>query len=60
MWVLAIELGFGAVYLLLLAFVLVFCNLGVRKEGDRSAYPIFNNFEYLQGELRMDQVRMCA
>eukprot|EP00802_Teleaulax_amphioxeia_P020578 Tamp_20870.p1 GENE.Tamp_20870~~Tamp_20870.p1 ORF type:complete len:133 (-),score=28.31 Tamp_20870:31-429(-) len=35
---------------------MVFANLGTRREGEQSAYPVFNNFQHLQGELRMDQV----
>ena len=27
-----------------------------RKAGEASAYTVFNNFEYLEGELRMEQV----
>jgi hypothetical protein len=56
MWMGALSAGFGAVYILLLGFVIVFANLGTRREGEQSAYPVFNNFQPLQGELRMDQV----
>ncbi len=56
LWALAIHLGFGAVYVILVAFAIIFSNLGDRAEGEASAYSIFNNFQYLQGELRMDQV----
>ena len=52
----AIRIGFGAVYVILASFYVVFTNLGIRGAGDSSAYPVFNNFRYLQGELRMDQV----
>ena len=55
-WALAIHVGFGAVYVILVAFAAVFCNLGQRGQGEASAYSVFNNFQYLQGELRMDQV----
>jgi len=56
LWALAIHLGFGAVYVILVAFAVIFSNLGDRAEGEASAYSVFNNFQYLQGELRMDQV----
>ena len=65
MWMGALSAGFGAVYILLLGFVIVFANLGTRREGEQSAYPVFNNFQPLQGEHRMDQVearpgRVCV
>eukprot|EP00961_Rhodomonas_salina_P233622 3157506-Rhodomonas_salina.2 len=31
-------------------------NLGERKAGQASAYTIFNNFQPLEGELRMEQI----
>ena len=55
-WAFAIHQGFGAVYLLILGFFVVWSNLGSKQEGDASAYPIFNNFRPLLGELQMDQV----
>ena len=56
LWLLSIRVGCGAVYILVLGFVLVASNLGQRSEGEASAYPVFNNYQPLQGELRMDQV----
>mmetsp|Transcript_58971 Transcript_58971/g.140266 ORF Transcript_58971/g.140266 Transcript_58971/m.140266 type:complete len:296 (-) Transcript_58971:42-929(-) len=52
----AMRAGFGAVYTLALCFAVVLSNLGQRKAGEASAYTVFNNFEYLEGELRMEQV----
>ena len=34
----------------------VFTNLGSRKEGQGSAYSVFNNFQHIEGELRMEQI----
>ena len=56
LWLLAIRLGCGAVYILMLGYVLVASNLGQRAEGEASAYTVFNDYQPLQGELRMDQV----
>ncbi|KAJ1477113.1 hypothetical protein T484DRAFT_1822559 [Baffinella frigidus] len=60
--------GFGAVYTLALCFAVVLSNLGqrkageasacTRKAGEASAYTVFNNFEYLEGELRMEQAEL--
>lgn len=47
-----IKLEFGLVYFLFSCFVLMFLNLGVRKEGEMSAYSVFNeNCERLLGQI---------
>ncbi|KAI1712230.1 SAYSvFN domain-containing protein 1 [Ditylenchus destructor] len=43
---------FGLVYLLCSMFILMFLNLGVRMEGEMSAYSVFNpNCERLLGQM---------
>mmetsp|Transcript_17507 Transcript_17507/g.42474 ORF Transcript_17507/g.42474 Transcript_17507/m.42474 type:complete len:383 (+) Transcript_17507:290-1438(+) len=56
LWALFSYLGFGAVFVLVMGLVTVFMNLGERKAGQASAYTIFNNFQPLEGELRMEQI----
>jgi hypothetical protein len=54
---LAGSLGFGNPYVLLSMFALVFFNLGERKQGDLSAYNVFNdNFTELLGQLRAEHL----
>ena len=47
---------FGPIYLVssIIAFILL--NLGERREGEASAYSIFNNFEALPGTLTNEQL----
>jgi hypothetical protein len=40
----------------MVGFYIVWANLGKRKEGQGSAYSVFNNFQHLEGELRMEQI----
>jgi len=56
LWGLFSWAGFGAVFVLLMGFATVFMNLGERRAGQASAYTVFNNFQPLEGELRMEQV----
>jgi hypothetical protein len=48
--------GVGPLYVLATLFALVLFNLGSRKEGEASAYTIFNNFRALPGQLTADQL----
>lgn len=51
----------GEMYVLLTLVTLILCNLGTRREGEASAYSIFNNFRELPGQLNAnvldDQIR---
>ncbi|KAH7730900.1 Protein C13F10.5 [Aphelenchoides avenae] len=50
--VMAVKVEFGLVYFLSSLFVALFLNLGVRKEGEVSAYSVFNpNCERLLGQM---------
>lgn len=50
--ILFIKLEFGFVYFMISCFILIFLNLGVRKEGEMSAYSVFNeNCERLLGQI---------
>ncbi len=52
-----IDPGFSAVYLLLAMIVFIFVNLGQKKEGDASAYSVFNpGVQRLPGQLDADEV----
>jgi hypothetical protein len=42
LWYLAIQIEFGVVYFIMLCFYVVYSNLGERREGDMSAYSVFN------------------
>ncbi|QDZ25678.1 hypothetical protein A3770_18p81960 [Chloropicon primus] len=53
---LASAYDLGAVYLLLSMVAFIFMNLGKRREGEASAYTIFNNFQALPGQLTGDQL----
>lgn len=49
---LAAKVEFGLVYFMLSLFVLMFLNLGVRAEGELSAYSVFNpNCQRLLGQI---------
>mmetsp|Transcript_13633 Transcript_13633/g.31378 ORF Transcript_13633/g.31378 Transcript_13633/m.31378 type:complete len:332 (-) Transcript_13633:20-1015(-) len=56
LWYGAAKVGFAAVYFILLCFAVIFTNLGRRQEGQGSAYSVFNNFQPIDGDLRMEQV----
>lgn len=48
----AIHVEFGLVFTLLSLFLLMFLHMGVRAEGEMSAYSVFNpNCERLLGQL---------
>lgn len=51
----------GEMYVLVTLVTLILCNLGTRREGEVSAYSIFNNFRELPGQLNAnvldDQLR---
>ena len=51
----------GEMYVLVTLVTLILCNLGTRREGEASAYSIFNNFRELPGQLNAnvldDQIR---
>lgn len=53
---LAARFGVGELYVLGTIAALVFFNLGIRKEGEASAYSIFNDFRRLPGQLTADEV----
>ena len=52
----AARSGVGELYVLGTIAALIFCNLGTRKEGEASAYSVFNNFERLPGQLTADEL----
>ena len=52
----ASALDMGPVYLLLSIVLFIFTNLGRRREGEASAYSIFNDFQTLPGQLTADQL----
>uniref|UniRef100_A0A0N5A010 SAYSvFN domain-containing protein n=1 Tax=Parastrongyloides trichosuri TaxID=131310 RepID=A0A0N5A010_PARTI len=44
--------GFGIVYMICFLMLLMYLNMGKRKEGEISAYSVFNeNFESLPGQM---------
>lgn len=48
---------FTSLYMILTGFLLVFTNLGERKEGELSAYSVFNEgFQELMGTLNANQI----
>lgn len=52
-----IDPGLSAVYLLLAIIVFIYVNLGQKREGDASAYSIFNpGVQRLPGQLDADEV----
>ena len=53
---LASRLGVGELYVLATVVCLIFLNLGQRKEGEASAYSIFNGFRRLPGQLTADEL----
>jgi len=53
----AAKYDLGPIYILGTIFALIVFNLGVRREGELSAYSIFNrNVERLPGQLDADQI----
>lgn len=56
--ILAIHVGFGAVYFATSCFAFIWLNLGTRRrrEGEMSAYSVFNpNCQSIQGTLTAEQ-----
>lgn len=53
---LAAKLDLGPLYVLATICAVIFLNLGTRKEGDASAYTIFNNFRALPGQLTANEI----
>jgi len=52
-----VRLEFATVYIIISIFVLIFGNLGHRRDGELSAYHVFNeNFKELPGTLRLSQL----
>lgn len=52
-----IDPGFSAVYLLLVMMAFIFVNLGNKREGEASAYSIFNpGVQRLPGQLDADEI----
>ena len=50
-WKLFIYIEFGSIYIILSLFGVIFSNLGQKKEGDLSAYSVFNKgFTTLLGQ----------
>lgn len=52
----ASQFGVGPLYILGTIVALVFFNLGQRRDGEASAYTIFNNFRELPGQFNADRV----
>lgn len=48
--------GMGPPFLLTCMIIGIYGNLGRRRQGDASAYSIFNNFQRLPGQLDADQI----
>ncbi|KAK9824159.1 hypothetical protein WJX72_008159 [[Myrmecia] bisecta] len=53
---LASRLEVGPLYVLGTLVAIIFINLGRRREGEASAYSIFNNFQELPGQLNAAMV----
>ena len=53
---LASWLELGPIYVLFTIVAVIYWNLGKRKEGEASAYSIFNNFQALPGQLQADDI----
>jgi hypothetical protein len=54
---LAAKVSLGPVYIILSLMMLILTNLGTRKEGESSAYSIFNEgYRRLPGEMTQEQV----
>lgn len=46
----------GPIYILGTLFAIMLFNLGQRKEGESSAYTLFNNFQPLPGQFNADML----
>lgn len=53
---LAASHGHSLPFLIFSGFYLIFTNLGTRREGEPSAYSIFNNFQELPGNFNAQRV----
>jgi hypothetical protein len=55
-WILFTHVEFGSLWIILSLFGLIFSNLGKKKEGDLSAYSVFNDgFQQLLGTMNAEQ-----
>eukprot|EP01038_Epipyxis_sp_PR26KG_P007632 gene7632-10390_t len=55
-WMAFIYIDFGSIWIIISLFLLLFNNLGTKKEGELSAYSVFNKgFKQLLGTLNADQ-----
>lgn len=55
-WMVTNYLDFGSMWIILSLFALLFLNLGQRKEGELSAYSVFNDgFQQLLGTMNAEQ-----
>ncbi|GAB4817998.1 hypothetical protein N2152v2_005044 [Parachlorella kessleri] len=53
---LASTLELGPLYMVATVFVVIILNLGRRREGEASAYSIFNNHQRLPGQLTAEHM----
>lgn len=54
---LAARYASGTLYVLVTVFLLMICNLGTRREGDASAYSLFNdNAQALPGQMGAEHI----
>lgn len=52
-----IRIEFGLVYIISSLLYFIFANLGKRREGELSAYHVFNkDFKALPGQLQASQI----
>jgi hypothetical protein len=55
-WLLFTHVEFGSLWIIISLFGVIFFNLGKRKEGDLSAYSVFNDgFQQLLGTMNAEQ-----
>jgi hypothetical protein len=55
-WFLFVHFDFGSLWIIISLFLLVFLNLGERKEGELSAYSVFNKgFQRILGTIDIEQ-----
>lgn len=55
-WLSALLLGFGSLAFMTIVFVVIFQNMGDRKDGEMSAYSVFNRgYHKLLGQMTAEQ-----
>jgi hypothetical protein len=55
-WFLFVHFDFGSLWIIISLFLVVFLNLGERKEGELSAYSVFNKgFQRILGTIDIEQ-----